>query len=247
MKLLFFILTLSLLMVSCGTELVFENQTFQKKTSLPCKENCPHITVTIPIAKDVPVVADSINKKVFTVLKQIIYFGEKPYTSTNYKGLVDSFIASYEKMQKEFPEDAFGWEADIKGSLLYSSDSIINIKIKHYTYTGGAHGYQGFRSLLFDPMTGKTISNDELFKDKKTFMAFAEKAFRTKYKIPENQPINSTGYQFENDEFQLPINIFYTDKGLLLYYNQYEVASYADGPKEIVIPYTEVNSYLAIK
>jgi hypothetical protein len=247
MKNLILYTALLLLMVSCSEELVFEDQSFQKKTSLPCKEDCPHITVKIPIAKDLPVVADSINKKVFSVLKAIIYFGEKPYTATDYNGLLDSFIGSYEKLQKDFPKDTFGWEAEIEGNVIYQSDSILNIEIKHYTYTGGAHGYQGLRSLIFDPATGKSISNNKLFKNKDLFKAFAEKKFRAKYQIPENGSINATGYQFENDQFHLPLNIFYTDKGLLLYYNQYEVASYADGPKDLFLTYTEVNNYLAIK
>ena len=234
-------------MVRCSNELVFEDQSFQKKTTLPCKKNCPHISVKIPIAKDVPIVADSINKKVFSVLKEIIYFGEKPYTSTDYNGLLASFINSYEKLQKEFPNNEFGWEAKIEGAIKYQSDSILNIEIKHYTYTGGAHGYQGLRSLLFDPNTGKYIPNSQLFKDPNAFKAFAEKKFRAKYKIPETTSINATGLMFEDEKFYLPQNIFYTDKGLLLYYNSYEAASYADGPKEILLPYKEVNDYLLLK
>ncbi|MDI1304328.1 MAG: DUF4163 domain-containing protein [bacterium] len=242
---LFSVLLLSI--ARCSNELAFEEQSFQKKTTLPCKENCPQITVKIPVAKDVPVVADSINKKVFSVLKEIIYFGEKPYTSTNYNGLLTSFIDSYEKLQKEFPKDTFGWEGKIEGSVKYQSDSILNIEIKHYTFTGGAHGYEGLRSLLFDPETGKYIPNNQLFKNKNAFMAFAEKKFRAKYKIPENKSINATGLMFEDEKFYLPQNIFYTDKGLLLYYNSYEAASYADGPKELLLPYKEVNEYLMVK
>jgi hypothetical protein len=234
-------------MARCSNELVFEDQSFQKKTSLACKENCPHISVRIPVAKDVPIVADSINKKVFSVLKEILYFGEKPYTSNNYKDLLASFIGSYEQLQKEFPNDTFGWEAKIEGSVKYQSDAILNIEIDHYTYTGGAHGYQGLRSLLFDPSTGKSVSNNQLFNDKNAFVAFAEEKFRAKYKIPENQSINSTGLKFEDDKFSLPQNIFYTDKGLLLYYNSYEAASYAEGPKELLLPYSEINDFLAIQ
>jgi hypothetical protein len=52
---------------------------------------------------------------------------------------------------------------------------------------------------------------------------------------------------FEDDTFQLPQNLFYTDKGLLLFYNPYEVASYADGTKELLLPYNEVDDYLLIK
>jgi hypothetical protein len=234
-------------MARCSNELTFEDQSFQKKTSLPCEKNCPAISVRIPVAKNVPIVADSINKKVFSVLKGIVYFGEKPYTSTNYNGLLASFIGSYEKLQKDFPKDTFGWEAKIEGRVKYQSDSILNIEINHYTYTGGAHGYQGLRSLIFDPNTGKSIPNDQLFKNKNAFTTFAEKKFRAKYKIPENQSINATGLMFEDEKFNLPQNIFYTDKGLLLYYNSYEVASYADGTKELLLPYTEINDYLARK
>jgi hypothetical protein len=234
-------------MASCSKELAFENQSFEKKTSLACKENCPHIKITIPIAKDAPIVADSINKKVFSVLKELVYFGEKPYTSTDYNGLANSFITSYEQLRKDYPKDVFGWEAEIEGSIKYQSDSILNLQIKHYTYTGGAHGYQGLRSLLFDPETGKSIPNNQLFKDQNAFKAFAEKKFRSKYNIPEKKSINAKGFLFEGDKFSLPLNIFYTDKGLLLYYNPYEAASYADGPKELLLPYNELNDYLLIK
>ena len=235
------------LMISCSNELIFETQSFQKTTTLPCKENCPEITVKIPVAKNDLIVADSINKKVFSVLKEIVYFGEKPYNSTDYAGLLASFIDSYEKLQKEFPNDTFGWEAKIKGSVIYQSESVLNIEINHYTYTGGAHGYQGLRSLLFDPSTGKSIPNVALFRDKNAFMAFAEKKFRAKYKIPANKSINATGLMFEDEKFNLPQNIFYTDKGLLLYYNSYEAASYADGPKELLLQYVEVDEFLRLK
>ncbi|MNR19126.1 hypothetical protein D3C85_1358940 [compost metagenome] len=178
------------------------------------------------------------------VIKEITYFGEKPIQLNDYKTLTTSFIESYEEMHNKFPNETFGWEGKIKGNVEYESNQIINIKIDHYTFTGGAHGYQGYRSLLFNPKTGKIIFSDQLFKNEKEFKAFAEKAFRSKYKIPEKANINSTGLMFENDKFQLPQNIFYTEEGLLLYYNSYEAASYADGPKELLFPYDEVNKYL---
>jgi len=52
---------------------------------------------------------------VFSVLKQIIYFGAKPYFSKDYNGLLKSFIGSYEQPQKEFPKDKFGWRGDLRG------------------------------------------------------------------------------------------------------------------------------------
>lgn len=235
---------LFLIFTSCNKELSFEKETFEKESSIPCKSDCPKITIEIPIAKNGKIVADSINKKVFSVVKEIVYFGEDPVKANNYPVLAQSFIDSYEEMHKKFPAETFGWEGKIIGNVEFHTEEVLNIKLDHYTFTGGAHGYQGFRSLLFNSKTGKTIFNDQLFKNEKEFMAFAEKKFRQKYQIPTNANINATGLMFENDKFHLPQNIFYTEEGLLLYYNSYEAASYADGPKEILFPYAEVNEYL---
>jgi len=242
-----FLVFLFLIFISCNKELSFKNETFKKKSALPCKTDCPQITIDIPVAKNIPIVADSINKKILSVLKEIVYFGQKPSEAKDYNSLAASFITSYEEMHKKFPGETFGWEAKIKGNVEYQSDQILNIKLDHYTFTGGAHGYQGFRSLLFNPKTGKIIFNDQLFKNEKEFKAFAEKEFRNKYKIPAKANINVTGLMFEKDTFQLPQNIFYTDEGLLLYYNSYEAASYADGPKELLFPYEKINKYLKFK
>jgi hypothetical protein len=239
-----FLVFLFLILTSCNKGLSFENETFEKESNIPCKNDCPKITIKIPIAKNIGIAADSINKKVFIIVKEIVYFGEDPLKAKDYKTLAASFIASYEEMHKKFPTDTFGWEGKILGNVEFESDQILNIKLDHYTFTGGAHGYQGFRSLLFDPKTGKTIFNDQLFKNEKEFKAFAEKEFRKKYKIPTKANINTTGLMFENDKFQLPQNIFYTEEGLLLYYNSYEAASYADGPKELLFPYEKVSKFL---
>ncbi|TPG33350.1 DUF3298 and DUF4163 domain-containing protein [Flavobacterium pectinovorum] len=247
MKHLTILVFLFLILTSCNKELSFENETFEKESTIPCKSDCPKIKIEVPIAKNIPIVADSINKKVFSVIKEIVYFGEDKVKVNDYKTLTTSFISSYEEMHKKFPTETFGWEGKIKGNVEFNSDQILNIKIDHYTFTGGAHGYQGFRSLLFNPKTGKTIFSDQIFKNEKEFKAFAEKEFRAKYHIPTKANINATGLMFENDKFQVPQNIFYTEDGLLLYYNSYEAASYADGPKELLFPYEKVSKYLKYK
>lgn len=235
------------LFTSCKNELTFEEKSFHQISSLPCDKDCPHADVKIPYAKNVPIVADSINAKVFSTLKEIIYVGEKPYSSNDYDDLLTSFMRSYEKMQKQDPKEKFGWEAEVVGTVKYESEDIVNIEIKHYTYTGGAHGYSGMRSLIFDRETGKWIPEEKLFKDQDAFQAFAEKKFRNKFNIGDGQPINSTGLMFEDELFHLPQTYFFTPNGFLLYYNVYEIASYADGPKTLLIPYAEMEPYLAVK
>ncbi|WP_245895670.1 DUF3298 and DUF4163 domain-containing protein [Flavobacterium album] len=195
-----------------------------------------------------PEVADSINQSLFRVARSIVYFGEKPTNSKNYEELTASFIKSYDDLAKKFPEEAENsWEAKIKTTKEYQSDNLINFKVNNFMYTGGAHGYEGNRSVIIDAKTGQTLKRSDILKDEKGLTAYAEKSFRKKFNIPEEKPINSTGMMFDKNVFTLPQNIFYTDNGLLLLYNPVEISSFADGAKELVFPYSEVEQFLKVQ
>jgi len=233
---------------SKDTALAFSTAHYNKQSKLPCKDTCTYADIEVPLAQNTPVVADSINNKIFNTVRSIVYFGEKPSNAKTYKGVVDSFVSSYEEMVRDFPDEGLvSWEAKIKGTIQYRSKDLLNIKINNYMFTGGAHGYEGDRSLIFDLKTGKSLAPEQLFTDVKSFTALAENKFREKHKIPLNKGINSTGLMFEGEKFRLPQNIFFTDKGILLHYNAYEAASYADGAKDLLIPYNVANDYLKIK
>jgi len=228
--------------------LAFENQSYDQKSAIGCRDKvCTYVSITVPQAKGIEGVSDSINNKIFHVTRSIVYFGEKPTDAKSYKEVMASFISSYEELAKEYPSDAMPWEAKIKADIDYQSDSIINIKLNNYMFTGGAHGYEGNRSLIFNAKTGRSLSYDQIFKDKKAFTAFAEKKFREKFKLPAGKSINAKGLMFENDKFILPQNIFYKENGLLLYYNSVEIGSFADGTKELLLPYSEIDQFLKIK
>ena len=177
-------LLLLVVLSSCSNELSFENKKFSKKSTILCKQNCSEIKVEIPFAKSNSVAADSINKKVFSIVKELVYLDEKPLVKDDYEVLVSSFIQSFEMTKEEFPDTTFGWEANIEGTIKYQSDNLINIEIDHYTFTGGAHGYEGLQSLFFDPKTGKTIPNENLFKNTTELKKMVETKFRSKYQIP---------------------------------------------------------------
>ncbi|HEU4496486.1 MAG TPA: DUF3298 and DUF4163 domain-containing protein [Flavobacterium sp.] len=228
--------------------LEFSTKTYEKKTALPCKASpCAEVKIAVPEASGIPVVSDSINKKIFNTVRGIVYFGEKPSNGKNYEEVMATFISSYEQLKEEYEDERSGWEANIDGKVTYSSDKILNIKLHSYTFTGGAHGYDASRSLIFDKATGKSLEKNDILKDTVAFKVLAEKKFREKFKIPSGKPINSTGMMFMKEVFELPQTYFFTAQGLLLYYNIYEAAAYAEGPKEVLIPYSEAGKFLKVK
>ena len=235
------LLTLFLLS-SCTKDLKFEQKKFAKKIVTSNKDSTK-INIDVPIAVGEPIIANSVNKAVFKTMKEIVYVGEKPFSATDYSGLCTEFINYYTKVTTLNSSEP-AWFITIDGAIIYRSVKLINIVLSHNAFVGGAHGYAGKRSLLFDIESGLPILNKNLFNNPQAFTKFAESKFREKYKISANAAINDNSFMFESNVFQLPQTYFYTSKGFLLYYNVYEIASYAQGIFEVLIPYSEMKPYL---
>jgi hypothetical protein len=230
------------------TAFQFKTKTYSKKSTI-CRKECTYVDIKVPEATGgSPAVADSINRALFITARRIVYAGEKPYNADSYQELINTFIGAYDDLVKKFPEEAqWAWEAKINATLEYQSDNLINFKVNNYMFTGGAHGYEGNRSVIIDAKTGRTLKRSDILQDVKGLTSYAEKKFRLQYKIPVGKPINSTGLMFPNNTFTLPENIFFNDNGIILLYNPVEIGSFADGVKQITLTFEEVDKFLKIK
>nr|WP_297782674.1 DUF3298 and DUF4163 domain-containing protein [uncultured Allomuricauda sp.] len=231
------------LLVSCQTEskLAFEPVQLQGEN---CGD-CPKIEINIPSALDDSPVSEAINRSLQEEIISILSFTEDDDIDNAEKAL-QSFTESFKEVKTKFPDEV-QWETTIDGEVIYEDENVITLILNSYSFTGGAHGYASTSFLNFDKRKGTELENWELFDDLDGFEDFAETKFRIQEKIPQDANINATGFMFEGDSFHLSNNIGYTQDGLKLIYNQYEVASYADGPIELILPYNEINLYLKRK
>jgi len=233
--------------ISCKKEeailLTFESFSEEYKGNCT-SDDCANVTIDYIKLLGEKEVIDKIN---FTIGNSIIYFlnstSEKRIKATTVSEAANMFIKGYENDKKEFPELS-PYEAEISISKSLITSKIISVKTEHYTFTGGAHGNSSTSFLNFDPLTGTLITTRSLLKNKKEFTDFVEVIFRKEKNIAENESINSTGFWFENDTFRLPETIGFSDKNVIFIYNQYEIASYADGAIELIIPLEKARPYL---
>ncbi len=242
-------MTLSLVFIGCNKdvpELSFDELNIEQVSELNCnpeEENCTFIGIKVPWAMEKDTRSNLLNSHIEDhVIKLIDYQDNNDLNSL--ENLAQTFIKDYEASAKEFPEYNIPWEAFVEGKITYESKKIISIQFDLALFTGGAHGYTSISYLNFDPESGRLISNNDLFTE--DFKEFAEKRFRKKNDIPENEPINSTGLFFEDDKFQLPQNIGFHQNKVVLRYNSYEVASYSDGNIQLVFKMDEVKKYFKI-
>lgn len=237
-----FLLTVLLAGLSCQSEsgLVFSPREFEG----PQCANCPKVRVSIPQADETRQLGRVVNRAVSEEIIHWLDYDEENQAASIPEA-IEAFAAGYEVLRSEFPDETIGWEATVEGRISHETQEVLTIFLEGYIFTGGAHGYTSSRYLNFDKKDAAEMDTWQLFSDLDGFQRFAESRFREEHHISAEADINSTGFMFEDGMFQLPENIGLEPEGLVLLYNPYEVASYADGPIRLVLAYKDVKPFLA--
>lgn len=243
----YIIILIALMSFSCKNDSLqlLSTESFSEEYHGDCKgSDCALVTIDYIKIKSENEIANKIN---FTVGSAIIYYLnsniEKSIQAATISEASEKFIKNFENDKKEFPEIS-PYFAEISVTESTIKENILSLRVQQYSFTGGAHGNGSTKFLNFNPSTGVLIPNTSLMRNKGEFTEFVEELFRKENNISPNESINSTGYWFENDKFSLPDAIGFTDDSLIIIYNQYEIASYADGPIELTIPLEIAQRYL---
>lgn len=238
MKHIISILAFILVLTSCSSEIkpaTFEtisvNEVFDAQ-----------ITATYSKAEGNSELSNTINTNVETIIIETL---STPENKRELKTLLQDFNTEYLEFKKNFSEESEPvWELDIESELTYQSEEVITIAISTYEFKGGAHGNDQIKFLNLDAKTGNVLDLNDIIEDKAEFKTLAKSHFKKTFEL-EGATVNMEDFFF-GEPFQLPENIGYSDEGLVLLYNVYEVASYDQGYIEFVIPFDELDSILKI-
>lgn len=224
----------------------FEKESLVKKAGENCDTadyDCSIITLDVIRARGASEVSQKINRNLDSHVINLISSEEDTKVSS-LEELSEKFLNDYREAAENFSEEP-PWEAYVNENIYLRNDNIVSVGITMEIFSGGAHGYKNLTFVNIDPETGRKYSYDELFKP--GFADFVETRFRREQHIPEGDNINSTGFWFEEDTFNLPENIGFTEDKLILVYNAYEIAAYAAGEIVMEIPMEEARSFLKIQ
>lgn len=229
--LLFFLI--SLLIFSCKKE---EELTFSE-VQITTKNNTL-VEVFIPKASGNKVVSKAINTEIENFIAATLIIGEREISNktSSITKQIEAFNEEYTSFIKDFPEASQLWEAQIDGEITFQSPEIISIVITCYLNTGGAHGNTTISFLNFDTATGKRVLKENMFTDIEGFKNIAKTYF--------DEEVTDKSILFEPENYVLPENIGFSEEGLILLYNTYEIAPYATGIIEFIVPFEKANNYL---
>ncbi len=180
---------------------------------LKVKAKYPHLKSKSKAAKKVnKFFANQIKKDI----KEIKKLAEKDYSNINKNS-----------------SDYYKYNENIK--LTYNKKNKYSFKSNCSGYTGGVHGYSSVTGYNFSKQTGKKIPNSKLTK-------YSDKALKKKIVNKVKAKINKNPKNYFDNALQTvknckinKFNVWLDAKYLYVYFNEYELSSYANGPTQIKI------------
>ena len=201
------------------------------------------ISINFPKAEGSNTVSKLINTTIQNYIVSQTNLNDDTLTNLSIDDAVKRFNTEFKTFKNDFPESSQKWEAFIDGEITYRSPEVICIAVNSYLDTGGAHGNTHIKFFNFNPQNGKLYSKGELIKDVNGLSDVIANELKEEVKSNSDEPMEEF---FFGKDFQLPESLGFSDEGLIVLYNPYEIASYSQGIIEFIIPFEDVNTYLNI-
>jgi hypothetical protein len=223
----------------------YEMRTFRVESTGGCANDssaCASYEVTYPVFAGLSQpVLDSITRKMYIALDP----GNPGSSSRSFDSMGAEFIKDYEEFHADFSDSPMGWYFDGEVEVDSISSTLICLIASNSYYTGGAHGGYGTYFINVDPSDGTKVALDDRFRPgfEEPLRQIGERLFNEAHMSDDS--ISSEGFSYEfPDGFALNDNYGFTREGLRFVYNIYEIAPYAAGSQEIVIPYERIETLL---
>jgi hypothetical protein len=228
------------------TLITYEMKTFRLESSGGCVSDstaCASYEVDYPVFTGLDSsVAAIIEKRIQATADM----GNPELKGKPMQDIARDFIQSFEKFTKEFPDPSGGWYYGATISVVLLNDTLLSLSTQDEYFTGGAHGGGGKYYTNLHPRTGRDITLDDLLKPgyRQVLLTLGEQEFRKVREMGDTVSYQDNNFEFPDNKFQLNQNFGFTPQGIAFYYNSYEIASYAAGPTEILIPYTALKEWM---
>jgi len=182
--------------------------------------------------------------------KQAEFFHQVLYSGDSLEAYRDRVINEQTALYRRMPDALNIPEGEGQSSLdWYYMEQIIvsgagndGIVVERLldTYIGGAHGFPSMKYYVLDLDSLKQVTIHDLFEDyqDERIKAVVYDELRNYGNLAKGQPLSQGG--FLSDEPELTENFYVTEQGLGLYWNRYEIAPYAMGSIDIVVPWRDI-------
>ena len=115
-------------------------------------------------------------------------------------------------------------------------EKLATFDIRYYSYTGGAHGLGGSEYLTIDMTTHKVLTLSDIIEQKK-LPEVKELLWRF---YTDSGRIKDEDAFTKKTDFDVSKNFYLAHDGIHFIYDEYEIASYAEGEQDLVISWGQL-------
>ena len=137
---------------------------------------------------------------------------------------------------KENGYPVIAYEAMTTFEPTYSKACIVSLYMDRYEFTGGAHGSTTRSSQTWNLQGGRQIALEELFGCDLDVQSYILNRVRSRIAL-NPQIYFDNAAQLAEENFH-PESFYCTTQGIVVYYQQYDIAPYSSGIRSFLIPYT---------
>jgi hypothetical protein len=208
-----------------------------------CDAKAPCARVRLEYPRFLAGADDAVLGTLDSVARTWLLVGSGAATPDTPDQVAEGFLAEYRRARREFPDAAStaNWYLDRRISVLYAGPRVVSFKREHESFAGGAHGMETAEYATHDLRDGRRLTLDALVaaENLPRLDVVAEEFFRRARGLPDDVGLDEAGFWFD-DGFAVNDNFAITVEGLIFHYNPYEVAPYAMGSTEILLPWETV-------
>ena len=146
---------------------------------------------------------------------------------SKYKTIWNDVKASLEK------EPELGFSSNTWMMFVGQKEKLATFAIRYYSYTGGAHGLGGSEYLTIDMTTHKVLTLSDIIDQKK--LSEVKELLWSFY--TDSGRIKDEEAFTKKTDFDVSKNFYLAHDGIHFIYHEYEIASYAAGEQDLVIPW----------
>ncbi len=138
------------------------------------------------------------------------------------------------------------WTIERNISVLGDTLGVMTLDVEEFRETGGAHPTTMHLLYMIRPATMQVLGLDDIVprEHKLHLLDLCERAFRKARKLLPDKSLADAGFTFPGGKFALTMNVGLTEKGLLFFYNPYEIAPYVMGPTKVIVEWKDINGLL---
>lgn len=197
----------------------------------------PVLTYTIQY----PVVSSAVFKTTAVTINRYYRAKADLYRQRLRHSLYHQAVHEFDSAEKNPDIPLRPYEAFLGCTITYNENCILSLFFDAYQFTGGAHGNTTRTSDTWDLGCGRRVTMARFFEPGATYKAYVISAVNEQIRV---QMETGDGMYFEDYETNVAryfnVNSFYlVPEGLVVYYQQYQLAPYASGIPEFLLLFSK--------